>query len=90
MTVLEVVRLRSTQYPLEDLNRMIKDSILSDFESTDRISIFRSSGLMSDIVVHLHREVEQTPVGKSTIGNHLATALRAFGIVEHSLWEEMK
>lgn len=90
MIVLEVIRLRSTQYPIDDLHRMIVDSIPTDSEFAEGVSVLRSTGLNSDIAVHLCRKVMEEPAAKSILGNRLASALRTYGIVEHSLWEEMK
>jgi len=48
------------------------------------IRIYRHAKIESDLAIHLDRD------GASDVGTRLASLLRTYGMVEHSVWERMK
>ena len=43
----------------------------------------------TDIAIHIRHRHSNEGNGASTLAFNLASALRTFGIVEHTVWEEM-
>jgi hypothetical protein len=88
MNTLEIIHLRSSNEPIEALAERIKESVWNE-GGGDAVTVLRRDGLSTDIAVHiLHRE--SAAVGSpSTLAFNLASALRTFGIVEHTVWQEM-
>ena len=51
--------------------------------------MYRRDGLETDVAVHIrHSGVPASDV--SGLGLQLASALRALGLVEHTLWQELR
>lgn len=90
MAIMEIIRLRSAQHPMESLRKQISDSIPTDSLTGDSIAVFTSCGLESDVAVHIYRQEENALPEKSVLGIRLASAMRVYGMIEHSLWREMK
>ncbi len=89
MSRLEIIHLRSSGEPLESLGHRIRESLASAGKNTE-VTLYRRDGLETDIAVHLHHPVPPGEHGLSGLGLRLASSLRAFGLVEHTLWEELK
>ena len=87
MNTLEVIHLRLAGVSPEALAESIRAAVAPSSEET-KIRIYRHGRVETDLVVHLHREVEKGGVGVSNLGNQLASMLRGYGIVEHSVWVE--
>ncbi len=87
MSQLEIIHLRSSAEPLESLGQRIRESLGPVGESS-QITLYRRDGLETDVAVHIrHQEaLEEAP---SRLGLQLASALRALGLVEHTLWQEL-
>ena len=90
MKRLEIIHLRSYGEPLESLIEQIKESIAVTDDSTASVTLFCREGLETDIAVHIHHLATSETEEPSTLGLHFASALKAFGLVEHTLWEELK
>ncbi len=88
MSWLEIIHLRSSGEPLEPLSRRIQESIRTG--GSDRVTLYRRAGLETDVAVHIHYPEPPEKEGPSGLGLRLASALRAFGLVEHTLWEELR
>jgi hypothetical protein len=73
MNALEIVHLRSSGEPIETLGERIRESIEAE----------------TDVGVHIRHVKPRRGNGQSTLALRLASALRAFGLVEHTVWEEM-
>jgi hypothetical protein len=86
MSVLEIIHLRSSVEPVDSLIDRIKESIWAEGGGTDVATLYRRHGLETDVAIHI-RHCE-SPVA-STLAVHLANALKEFGLVEHSVWEEV-
>jgi len=87
MNTLEVIHLRLAGVRPETLAESIRAALAFSSEET-RIRIYRHKRVQTDLVVHLHREVGDGDAGVSELGNQLASMLRGYGIVEHSVWVE--
>ena len=89
MNTLEIIHLRSSGEPIESLGERIRESIWAEGYGTEVVTLYRRHGLETDVAVHIrHREAQEENV-PSALAFHLAHALRAFGLVEHTVWEEM-
>ena len=87
MTQLEIIHLRSSGESIEALIDRIKESI---GKRGDRISysLYRSHGLDTDLAVHILRSDVAVEQGPSDLALRLAAEFRAYGLVEHTVWEE--
>ena len=90
MRRLEIIHLRSSGEPLESLSDRIRESIREKGEQTNVVTIYRRDGLETDLAVHIHNLEVPGAEGPSGLGLKLASALRVFGLVEHTLWEELR
>ncbi len=87
MSRLEIIHLRSSGEPPEALGQQIRDSLDTGDEHA-RVTLYRRQGLDTDVAVHIkHRDAPEVE-GPSDLGLQLAAALRALGLVEHTLWQE--
>jgi len=90
MNTVEIVHLRSSSEPLESLAERIKESIWAEGSNTQVVTVYRRYGLATDVAIHV-RHLEAAGKNKpSTLASNLVDALRTFGLVEHSVWEELK
>jgi hypothetical protein len=90
MSTLEIVHLRSSGEPLESLADRIRESIWSEGDQTEVVTMYRRRGLETDLAVHIqHPEMSQAE-GPSRLGLQLVSSLALFGLVEHSVWEELE
>ena len=89
MTTVEIVHLRSSSEPAEALAERIKESIWTDGSKEETVTVFRRNGVETDIAIHIRHRHSIEGNGASTLAFSLANALRTFGIVEHTVWEEM-
>ena len=83
MSTLEIIHLRSSGEPLENLADLIRESIWAEGKGTEVATVYRRHGLDTDVAVHLRGD------GPNALAAHLALALREYGLVEHTVWEEI-
>ena len=57
-------------------------------EETEVVTIYRRQGLHTDLAIHLERASATEEEQASGLGLRLASALKAHGLVEHTLWKE--
>jgi len=69
------------------LNKVLKEI---QEESDIKLMIYRQFHLDTDIRIHLYHLEELEDKNGSPLGHHLATALKEFGLVNHSLWIEVQ
>lgn len=86
MSILEIIHLRSSVEPVDSLIDRIKESIWADGNGSDVATLYRRHGVETDVAVHIRHHEESS---SSTLAVHLAQALKQFGLVEHSVWEEV-
>jgi hypothetical protein len=89
MKQLEIIHLRSSGAPIETLGKQIAEAVRAEGGPTDAVTIFRRCGLETDIALHLHHH-DVSGSGPSALALHLAAGLKALGLIEHTLWEELK
>ena len=87
MNTLEVIHLRLAGVGPETLAESIRAAVEPSSEQT-KMRIYRHGRVETDLVVHLHREVDEGGDRVSKLGTQLASMLRGYGIVEHSVWVE--
>ncbi len=87
MSRLEIIHLRSSAEPLESLGRQIRESLATGDEHAE-VKLYRREGLDTDVAVHIRHRDKPEMEGPSALGLQLASALRALGLVEHTLWKE--
>ena len=90
MSQLEIIHLRTAGSSFETLVEQIREAIVSKVEGAGVVTIYRCNGLDTDVAVHInhHRSGEKRAC-PSALGLHLASALSAYGLVEHTLWEDL-
>ena len=89
MSTLEIVHLRSSGESLETLSDLIKESIWAEGIGTEVVTLYRRHGLETDVAVHIRCPEGAARNGPSALAFHLAHGLREFGLVEHTVWEQM-
>ncbi len=89
MSRLEIIHLRSCEEPLESLGRRIRESLGSGDGRAD-VRLYRRHGLETDVAIHIHHLEAPGEAGPSGLGLQLASSLRAYGLVEHTLWGELQ
>lgn len=89
MNDLEIIHLRSSGEPIETLAGWIRESVGGDGESTDVVTLFRRRGFDTDVAVHIRHVEPRAGRDPGELALRLASALRAYGIVEHTVWEEV-
>jgi hypothetical protein len=90
MEWLEIIELR-TGGSNRDLLESRLQELISEMEMEEEQQAIKSyfHGIIStDLSVHLFHESEKVERGGSWLGLHLASALKEFGLVNHSVWIE--
>lgn len=87
MKTLEIIHLRLAGDSPQTLVDVIRKSVSSEPDCIE-VRIYRHARLATDLVVHLHREVTGRSDQASDVGTRLASLLREYGMVEHSVWVE--
>ena len=90
MRRLEIVHLRSSGEGLEHLKDGIRGSVGSGSEDLEVVTLYRRQGLESDLAVHILHATGGRGPKASDLGLRLASALKAYGLVEHTVWEELE
>jgi hypothetical protein len=60
----------------------------SGTEKGVRLEIYRNRLVENDWSIHLYRESEETPAGRTELGITLADIVRPVALVDHSIWIE--
>lgn len=89
MKRLEVILLRSPGEELESLCDRIRVSIPRGADQEVEVTLYRRSGLDTDLAVHIH-DASGPASEPSSLALRLANELRAHGLVEHHLWQEIE
>lgn len=89
MSILEIIHLRSSIEPIDALTDHIRESIWAEGHGTDVVTLYRRHGLETDVAVHIRHRGENGGAASSALAVHLAHALKTYGLVEHSVWEEI-
>lgn len=89
MSRLEIIHLRTAGGSFASLACRIREAIGSGVGTAGAVTVYRRNGLDTDVAVHINSRGSGDTSGPSALGLHLASALSAFGLVEHTLWEEL-
>ena len=87
---LEVIKLRSAGKDSGLLEEFLMSKDKFDESRLVEMKTYHHAALGSDLSIHLHWESEQPEQNGSSLGLHLAQALKEFGLVDHSIWVEEK
>ncbi len=90
MIQLEIIHLRSSGEPVESLTKLISASIREGGEEASTLTLYRCHGLETDLAVHILSPDVAIRMGPSDLALRLASELRAYGLVEHTVWEELR
>jgi hypothetical protein len=85
MNILETLHLRMAGDDLDDLARMVRRETDS-FASSPAAEVFRHSRVQGDLLIQLHWDQTDQTDQPSELGIRLASLLRIYGLVEHSVW----
>jgi len=88
MSTLEIIHLRSSREPIEDLADLIRESLWEHGRQKGVFTIYRRRRLATDLAVHIPHAEERAEV-PSRLGLQLVSSLAELGLVEHSVWEEI-
>ena len=90
MKWLEIIELRTgsdNRYALEQyLNSLCHD--LESDPNHPRFRIYENSDIESDLSIHLFHSTKKPDQKQSPLGYHIASMLRTFGLVSHTIWME--
>lgn len=82
--ILEIIHLRLSRSGPGELMELIAEVVRAGQE--EGVRVYRHTRIETDLLVHLHRDVEESSDGPSELGSRLVSLLRDHGIVEHSVW----
>ena len=91
MKCLEIIELRAAGNNRELLASQLQTIIplLEKRSSTEKTRIYTRVLVDSDFNIMLFHDTMKTGTEGSRLGLHLASALKAFGLVNHSIWNEL-
>ena len=89
MSTLEIIHLRSSVEPVDSLIESIKESIWDAGHNGKVVTMYRRHGVATDVAIHISRNGTFAENSSSSLAERLASALKEFGLVEHSVWEEI-
>ena len=90
MKWIEVITLRS----LAKVDPQLLDQLLGQVVKSKtpghpaKIRIYHHSVVETDLSIHIHWETERELPRESPLGQQLSYALKAFGLLTHSVWVE--
>ena len=88
-TRLEIIHLRLTGKRPPGLVTQIQNSIGNQARSV-KIRIYDHISVTTDLGVHIHFDTHLSEPRYTELGIRLASALREYGMVEHTIWLEME
>ncbi len=84
---LEIIHLRLTGSQPPGLVALIRDSI-NNMDGFVKIRIYNQPSIATDLGVHIHLNTHHNDPSYTELGIRLASALREYGMVEHTIWLE--
>ncbi len=90
MKWLEIIELRSVGNNLKLLEPELK-SLIEELnkESKQRaVKVYSRVTIESDFSIHLYHDSKEIDINGSTLGLHLVSILKEFGLINHSVWIE--
>ena len=91
MKCLEIIELRAAGNKRDLLASQLQGiiSLLEKGSSGQHVKIYTRVLVDSDYSIMLFHDTMKTGTEGSRLGLHLASALKAFGLVNHSIWNEL-
>ena len=88
MKILEIIEFRSSSNKQKDMSSLIQCLIKEAKEeaSQNGIAAYSNVRLNTDFSIHLTHNSIKTVMRESTLGLRLASSLKEFGFVNHSIW----
>jgi hypothetical protein len=87
MTTLEIIRLRMAGEEVEELLTLIRNSAAKT-DPQRELMVYQRQGLGTDLAIHIRGQGSQEEAEASELGKRLASILRIYGLVDHSVWVE--
>ncbi len=87
MKRLEIIHLRFRMVPGTDLIKDVCKSLKKQEENVI-IRVYRHATVSTDLGIHLHLNAVEDDLQVKQLGLRLASALKEFGLVEHTIWVE--
>jgi len=84
---LEIIHLRSTGMDAARLIAELRASVAA-VPGQVQVRCYRHTTLASDLAVHLHFSKDVGEMESSELGARLASELKRYGLVEHTVWLE--
>lgn len=88
MKITEIIHVRLFGKIQQRLSETIRKSLGTEI-SAEVFTIFQRDNLESDLAVHIYRNENNNLCGASQLGIHLASSLKEYGLVEHTVWKEL-
>ena len=91
MNCLEIIELRAAGNKRDLLASQLQTiiSLLEKGSSKQKIKIYTRVLVDSDFSILLYHDTMETGTEGSRLGLQLASALKSFGLVHHSIWNEL-
>lgn len=90
MKLLEIIELRSVEINRNVLEKELKGLVtdLIKVEEVQNVKIYSRLRIDTYFSVHLFHDSEEIDVSGSSLGLRLASTLKDFGLVNHTIWAE--
>jgi hypothetical protein len=92
MKCLEIIELRTSDMDSKKLDKTLVqfiDDLNKEYENYS-IRLYRHLTVETDWSFHVHYHSKGLTTSPSTVGLKIASALKEFGLVHHSVWSEEK
>jgi hypothetical protein len=91
MKWIEVVQLRAADNHLKIMESRLKQliDVIGAKSRQQNVMICRRSSIITDYSIHILHDSSKVEGQGSHLGLQLATALKEFGLVNHSIWVEI-
>ncbi len=88
MSWLEVIHLRMTDLQSEQCKRTVKHLVAeARREGVCRtVKMYRRALVETDLSIHLIHDTQQVEANGSSLGLRIASALKKFGMIHHTVW----
>ena len=91
MKWLEIIELRSAGRNRTLLESQLQNVISNEVNQVPKqqtIKVYNHLAVETDFSIHLLHDSKEADIGGSPLGLRLASALKEFGLVNHSIWVE--
>lgn len=88
MKKMEVLRLRVTDGSRKKLLKQLREDhvAMKSWHGIERVEVYYSKYLETDLAVHLHWEADALKDVKSGLAEEISAAIQDHGIVHHTMW----